>query len=292
MKEETACLLLGGIAHLIPVSTSPVLPPLEDVARHTAERIERIKKEEERAQLNIAKKSMMGKEVHDVNGEKARAKREARAAARADKDKKLKESQGLFGEEPTVDTTTTTTLSSSSSQPAQTSQSSPQSISKNGSSRHPDIPESHSLGHFHTIRPLPSFPHFVLSTPITSLPHPLFPFPQTTRDHALVGTFQTLSSLGYRMGLGPRFGGEYLIYPGDYLRYHAHFTSQVLVRDEDIRPAEIVAWGRLGTGTKKAGLLCCWDDGKREQDSDLDPKSSHAEHGHVEFYSLEWANFG
>jgi tRNA-splicing endonuclease subunit Sen34 len=80
------------------------------------------------------------------------------------------------------------------------------------------------------------------------------------------------------MGLGPRFGGEYLIYPGDYLRYHAHFTSQVIVGEEAIKPTEIVAWGRLGTGTKKAGLICCVE--------------GEAGEGEVSFYSLEWANFG
>lgn len=52
-----------------------------------------------------------------------------------------------------------------------------------------------------------------------------------------------------------------------------------------IRPAEIVAWGRLGTGTKKAGLICCWDDGREgERGGEKEDK--------IEFYSLEWANFG
>lgn len=101
--------------------------------------------------------------------------------------------------------------------------------------------------------------------------------------------FSKLQSLSYRVGLGPRFGGEWLIYPGDYLRYHAHFTSQVIVRDEPIKPTEIVAWGRLGTGTKKAGLICCWDDGKREEGQD---NQEEEEEEDVEFYSLEWANFG
>jgi len=121
------------------------------------------------------------------------------------------------------------------------------------------------------------------------------------------------------MGLGPRFGGEYLIYPGDYLRYHAHFTSQVVREDEYIKPMEIVAWGRLGTGTKKAGLICCVKNecselaepgqGRSELD-DLGGERSgstrkpagegegdhevtdNGEKGGVEFYSLEWANFG
>ena len=121
------------------------------------------------------------------------------------------------------------------------------------------------------------------------------------------------------MGLGPRFGGEYLIYPGDYLRYHAHFTSQVVKGDEPIKPMEIVAWGRLGTGTKKAGLICCVSDERMERsgrdgyrelagesneqvgranrlrvtEDGMGEKGPEEERkGGVEFYSLEWANFG
>lgn len=43
-----------------------------------------------------------------------------------------------------------------------------------------------------------------------------------------------------------------------------------------LRPMEIVAHGRLGTATKKAHLLCGWDD-------DL---------GIASYYSIEWAGFG
>jgi tRNA-splicing endonuclease subunit Sen34 len=145
--------------------------------------------------------------------------------------------------------------------------------------------------HFHTVPSHPLFPTLVHSSPaITHLPHPLFPFPSCPRDRALLATFTDLQQGGYRMGLGPRFGGEYLIYPGDYLRYHAHFTSQVLVRDEAIKPTEIVAWGRLGTGTKKAGLICCWDDDHDLEGAEFEP--SEEKDGQVEYYSLEWASFG
>ena len=96
------------------------------------------------------------------------------------------------------------------------------------------------------------------------------------------------------MGLGPRFGGEYLIYPGDYLRYHAHFTSQVVKGDDCIKPMEIVAWGRLGTGTKKAGLICCVPDPGSgfESEAEGEGEGGKVKEDGVEFYSLEWANFG
>jgi tRNA-splicing endonuclease subunit Sen34 len=145
-------------------------------------------------------------------------------------------------------------------------------------------PTAENSNIFTVVAGTPVLPDLTPRTPAT-LASPAFPFPATLRDAAVADAFSALHERGLRMGLGPRFGGEYLVYPGDYLRYHAHFTSQVIVRDEPIRPAELVAWGRLGTGTKKAGLLCCWDDGGSGEE---EAKGK----GEVEFYSLEWANFG
>lgn len=100
------------------------------------------------------------------------------------------------------------------------------------------------------------------------------------------------------MGVGIKFGGEYLVYPGerkyalwswisslnvimlrtgDPLRYHSHFVASVLTSPTStLRPMEIVAHGRLGTATKKSHLFCGWDDEKKE----------------VSYLSVEWAGFG
>jgi len=64
---------------------------------------------------------------------------------------------------------------------------------------------------------------------------------------------------------------------GDPLRYHSHFVATVLESPAStLRPMEIVAHGRLGTATKKAHLLCGWDEENRN----------------VSYYSIEWAGFG
>ena len=97
------------------------------------------------------------------------------------------------------------------------------------------------------------------------------------------------------MGLGIKFGGDFLVYPGmnlsnndnpifphnallgDPLRYHSHFVTTVIESPlSTLRPMEVVAHGRLGTATKKAHLLCGWDDEKKE----------------VSYLSIEWAGFG
>ncbi|KAH7922811.1 hypothetical protein BV22DRAFT_1106401 [Leucogyrophana mollusca] len=102
-------------------------------------------------------------------------------------------------------------------------------------------------------------------------------YPATPTERARCGVFRGLWEQGYFMGGGIKFGGEYLVYPGDPLRYHSHFVASVIESPTAaLRPMEIVAHGRLGTGTKKAHLLCEWDEQKKE----------------VSYFSIEWAGFG
>lgn len=102
-------------------------------------------------------------------------------------------------------------------------------------------------------------------------------YPSTLQERARCGVFRDLWEKGYYMGGGIKFGGEYLVYPGDPLRYHSHFVASVIeAPDAALRPMEIVAHGRLGTGTKKAHLLCEWNDETQV----------------VSYLSVEWAGFG
>jgi tRNA-splicing endonuclease subunit Sen34 len=289
-----------GIAHLVPLPTSPLvgLPPKADIEAYNAARQARIRAQQQRQRAIEEQKSREGKAKFAAAGEAARAKREARAKAKADKERARRiaegeivddiESQGGTEVKPAAEPVpiSNSALTTNDTPPEPAPVSSLEPISGT---------------HFHTIPPVPFFPPSTLprsADAITSLPHPLFPFPSSERDRALVSTFSHLHDRGLRVGLGPRFGGEYLVYPGDYLRYHAHFTSQVIVDDEPITPGQIVAWGRLGTGTKKAGLLCCWTPSEKcepmesEETGDGDHEQVDADLGEVEFYSLEWASFG
>ncbi|KAG1756469.1 tRNA-intron endonuclease catalytic domain-like protein [Suillus paluster] len=105
----------------------------------------------------------------------------------------------------------------------------------------------------------------------------IWQYPSTLQERARCGVFRDLWEKGYYMGGGIKFGGEYLVYPGDPLRYHSHFVASVIeAPDAALRPMEIVAHGRLGTGTKKAHLLCEWNDESQV----------------VSYLSIEWAGFG
>ncbi|GKT62160.1 tRNA intron endonuclease [Colletotrichum tofieldiae] len=64
-----------------------------------------------------------------------------------------------------------------------------------------------------------------------------------------------LQSKGYFMTPGLRFGADYSVYPGDPLRYHAHFLATNYDGDENIPMLDIVGSGRLGTSVKKGFLF-------------------------------------
>jgi tRNA-splicing endonuclease subunit Sen34 len=81
-----------------------------------------------------------------------------------------------------------------------------------------------------------------------------------------------LRDAGYYMTPGLRFGARYSVYPGDPLRFHAHFMANQYDWDEPIPLLDIVGGGRLATAVKKAFLI-----GGEEPDVS------------VKMYSIEWA---
>ncbi|KAI5457212.1 PAXNEB protein-domain-containing protein [Mariannaea sp. PMI_226] len=87
-----------------------------------------------------------------------------------------------------------------------------------------------------------------------------------------------LLSNGYYMTPGLRFGAKYSVYPGDPLRFHAHFMASQFEWDEEITVLDIVTGGRLATAVKKSFLI-----GGQQPPSSLLPKSQ------VRTFCIEWA---
>ncbi|EFY84658.1 tRNA-splicing endonuclease subunit [Metarhizium acridum] len=86
-----------------------------------------------------------------------------------------------------------------------------------------------------------------------------------------------LQERGNYMTPGLRFGAQHSVYPGDPLRFHAHFMANDYDWDEHIAILDIVGGGRLATAVKKAFLL-----GGQEPGRDARQSSIHT-------YSVEWA---
>lgn len=84
--------------------------------------------------------------------------------------------------------------------------------------------------------------------------------------------YRHLHDKGYFMNPGLRFGCQYVVYPGDTLRFHSHFLAVGRQWEEEIDLMEIVGGGRLGTGVKKGFLF-----------------GGESPRGDVRTFSIEWA---
>lgn len=89
-----------------------------------------------------------------------------------------------------------------------------------------------------------------------------------------------LQGAGCFMTPGLRFGSRYSVYPGDPLRFHAHYMANPYDWDEPIPILDVVEGGRLATAVKKAFLI-----GGEEPAKDSSPESEAS----VRTFSIEWA---
>ncbi|SCU82422.1 LADA_0C05160g1_1 [Lachancea dasiensis] len=95
--------------------------------------------------------------------------------------------------------------------------------------------------------------------------------------------YKALKCDGYYLSPGARFGGRFIAYPGDPLRYHSHMTVQPALnyQNDPLDLLQVVSGGRLGTGVKKLWVVA----GVRAQ---VEAATEEA----VSFFSIEWAGFG
>ncbi|XP_077170961.1 tRNA-splicing endonuclease subunit Sen34 isoform X2 [Paroedura picta] len=104
------------------------------------------------------------------------------------------------------------------------------------------------------------------------LPSKEWPYGGQPEHEMRFQVFQNLWERGYYITSGSKFGGDFLVYPGDPMRFHAHFIALCVPRDTPLSLCDIISVGRLGTSVKKTVLLCSVD-----QD------------GTVAYTSLQWS---
>ncbi|XP_042371731.1 tRNA-splicing endonuclease subunit Sen34, partial [Plectropomus leopardus] len=96
--------------------------------------------------------------------------------------------------------------------------------------------------------------------------------PDEPRRRARYQVFKDLRGRGFYLTSAGKFGGDFLVYPGDPLRFHAHFIAVCLSLDESVCLLDVLAVARLGSNVKKTVLLC-----------------SPGVDGHVLYTSLQWS---
>ncbi|XP_012883248.1 PREDICTED: tRNA-splicing endonuclease subunit Sen34 [Dipodomys ordii] len=85
--------------------------------------------------------------------------------------------------------------------------------------------------------------------------------------------YKDLWEHGFFLSGAGKFGGDFLVYPGDPLRFHAHYIAQCWAAEDPIPLQDLVSAGRLGTSVRKTLLLC-----------------SPQPDGKVVYTSLQWAS--
>ncbi|XP_029440957.1 tRNA-splicing endonuclease subunit Sen34 [Rhinatrema bivittatum] len=85
---------------------------------------------------------------------------------------------------------------------------------------------------------------------------PDWPHPGQRAHEIRYQVFRDLWERGYFITGGSKFGGDFLVYPGDPMRFHAHYIAVCAAPDEPLPLCNIVGAGRLGCNVKKTVLLC------------------------------------
>ncbi|XP_075932568.1 tRNA-splicing endonuclease subunit Sen34 isoform X1 [Anarhichas minor] len=68
--------------------------------------------------------------------------------------------------------------------------------------------------------------------------------------------FTDLRGRGFYLTSAGKFGGDFLVYPGDPLRFHAHFIAICVSKNESVGLLDLLSVARLGSNVKKTVLLC------------------------------------
>ncbi|XP_033640816.1 tRNA-splicing endonuclease subunit Sen34-like [Asterias rubens] len=68
--------------------------------------------------------------------------------------------------------------------------------------------------------------------------------------------FKDLWETGYYLTSGCKFGGDFLVYPGDPFLYHSYFIAVCIPYQRFLSPLDLITYGRLATNVKKTVIIC------------------------------------
>ncbi|KAL2096057.1 hypothetical protein ACEWY4_008205 [Coilia grayii] len=83
-----------------------------------------------------------------------------------------------------------------------------------------------------------------------------WPMRQDEHSQTRFLVYRDLRKKGFYLTSAGKFGGDFLVYPGDPLRFHAHFIALCVAMDTDTPLCDIMALARLGSNVKKTVVLC------------------------------------
>ncbi|XP_069105531.1 tRNA-splicing endonuclease subunit Sen34-like [Argopecten irradians] len=125
----------------------------------------------------------------------------------------------------------------------------------------PHLPRSHALVQLFTESPWKKENEEDATVP--------WNFPSTILEKTRSHVFQDLWEKGYYLTSGAKFGGDFLVYPGDPSKFHSHYVAICLEHEKPLTSLDLITMGRLGSNVKKTVVLCSLDNDSRIQYTSL-----------------------
>ncbi|KAJ6230058.1 tRNA-splicing endonuclease subunit sen34-related [Anaeramoeba flamelloides] len=83
--------------------------------------------------------------------------------------------------------------------------------------------------------------------------------PMSTSAFTKFAVFQDVWKKGYYLTSGNKFGGDFLVYPGDPIHFHARFILTIVNINQKITPLQLISSARVGVAAKKKNLYASFD---------------------------------
>ncbi|XP_069699872.1 tRNA-splicing endonuclease subunit Sen34 [Periplaneta americana] len=80
-------------------------------------------------------------------------------------------------------------------------------------------------------------------------------YPENNSEKLRYKTFKDLWEKGHYLTSGQKFGADFLVYPGDPIKFHAQFLVICIDGNDALPATDLVALGRLGTSVRKTVVL-------------------------------------
>ncbi|XP_063060550.1 tRNA-splicing endonuclease subunit Sen34 [Engraulis encrasicolus] len=118
-----------------------------------------------------------------------------------------------------------------------------------------------------------------------------WPARQDERSQTRFLVYQDLRRRGFFLTSAGKFGGDFLVYPGDPLRFHAHFIAVCVAMDADTPLCDIMALARLGSNVKKTVVLCSPRATQTQCEENMEDRDDDEEDDddEVVYTSLQWS---
>ncbi|XP_071450125.1 tRNA-splicing endonuclease subunit Sen34 [Hetaerina americana] len=109
---------------------------------------------------------------------------------------------------------------------------------------------------------------------------PPWDYPSNEKEFLHYQVFRDLWERGHYVTPGHNFGGDYLVYPGDPLLFHAYYIVRCVSHNDPINATDIVAFGRLSVSVRKKAILASLKPVGDSKDKDME----------VTYQSLSWSS--